>query len=97
MMTNDNDDTEDSTNEKQALLAMKVVTGLIAKHYHVCPVCLTFNMAEIVEAAQEAGLVHHLGASDPEPETETENEKEVEARIMAMFDDMFAIFAGTKH
>lgn len=96
MMTNDNDDTEDSPNEKMALLAMKIVTGMIAKHYHVCPVCLTFNMAEIVEAAQEAGLVHHLGPEDPEPET-TEEDKDDEQRMAKLFNDIMMDMAGTKH
>ena len=53
------DGPSDEAAQNDALQALKVITGLIAKRYRVCPVCLTFNMADIVASAVENGMVHH--------------------------------------
>lgn len=54
-------------NVLEALACLKVVTGLIARQYKTCPLCLTFSMADIVADAEENGIVKHWvpGGVDP--------------------------------
>ena len=61
----------------EALACLKVVTGLIARRYKVCPLCLTFNMADIVADAEENGVVHHWGPEGVDPRDAERSHAEV--------------------
>jgi hypothetical protein len=84
-----------------ALVALKIATGLIARRYQVCPLCLTFSMAAVVEQAEERGLVHHWGEEgegDPAEKDRSPEEREQQDDRAERLSALLAAFdAGTKH
>jgi hypothetical protein len=48
------------TDEHAALDVALQAVKAIAEIYGICPVCLTYAIAETVEKAVQAGVIHHL-------------------------------------
>jgi len=100
-MADDEDDNHGEIDERtiEALAALKVVTGLLARHYQVCPLCLTFNMANIVSEAEDRGVIHHWGSTgdpaDPDRSPEDTAKHDDNAKKLAAMLEAFE--AGTKH
>ena len=83
--------------EHAALVALKIVTGLIARRYRVCPLCLTFNMATVVQEAEDRGFIHHWGA-DGDPEEKDPDERTAQDVLAEDLHRLLLKFeAGTKH
>src|SRR6186713_886397 len=97
----DHEDEDLTDDEKLALVALKLVTGLIAQQYSICPLCLTYAMANMVEDAEDAGLVHHWATSggDPaEPQRTPEEIEKADATVKKLGELLRTFQAGgTKH
>ena len=52
-----------------ACIAMVKMTSIIARHYGVCPTCLTYAFADKISDAEERGVIGH-GPLENEPEEE---------------------------
>ena len=53
------EDTDETEQEMQATLALLRMSRKIAHKYKVCPSCLIFNTAVMVEDMLEAGRIEH--------------------------------------
>jgi len=60
---------DDPEQVQKAVEAMIRVTSLIARHFKVCPTCLTYVFADTISDAEERGVIGH-GALENEPEEE---------------------------
>jgi hypothetical protein len=51
-------------NQEAATTEAILAITAIARKYHVCPACLTFNVASIIEDELDAGTIEHIGGDD---------------------------------
>lgn len=97
----DEDEDDDLTDDElAALTALKAATGMIAYQFRVCPLCLTYNMANMIEAAEDRGVIRHWGDhGDPdEPERTPEEKAKTEAIVKKLCEVLQAFQTrGTKH
>jgi hypothetical protein len=56
-----------------ACVEMVKVTAIIARHFKVCPTCLTYAFADSISEAEERGVIGH-GLLENEPEEEGDGE-----------------------
>ncbi len=54
-----------TSHEKATREAIEAL-GRIAEKHNLCPTCLTFHVASIIEDQLEAGNIHHSGITDDE-------------------------------
>jgi hypothetical protein len=62
-------DSDGKTDRQAALNAMTAFTIEIANHYRVCPLCLTYTFAQVVQDAEASGSIAHTTQDHDEGET----------------------------